>query len=233
MTSATYLGRRGQLETYFDHTAVDKWSALTSDEPVSGIRATVRAGRERMMTTLLSWLPDDLAGQRILDAGCGTGTLAVELARRGADVLAVDLSANLINIARQRANQVSLKGSLTLEVGDMISSQSASFDHVVAMDSLIHYNLQDISDVIRRLTQTTERSVLFTFAPRTPVLAIMHAAGRLFPRDNRAPAIEPVAENLLRRNLAADNDLKNWSISATTRVVNGFYTSQAMKLVHS
>ena len=49
-----------------------------------------------MRDTLLSWLPADLHGRRILDAGCGTGALAVELARRGADVVAVDLAATLL-----------------------------------------------------------------------------------------------------------------------------------------
>ncbi len=62
MTTATYLARRAELQTYFDRTAVEAWKRLTSDAPVSGIRATVRAGRDRMRTTLLSWLPDDLPG---------------------------------------------------------------------------------------------------------------------------------------------------------------------------
>ena len=46
MATATYLARRGQLETYFDRTAAQAWARLTSDAPVSGIRATVarRAG---------------------------------------------------------------------------------------------------------------------------------------------------------------------------------------------
>ena len=55
MQSATYIARRGQLETYFDRTAVKAWERLTSDAPVSGIRATVRAGRDRMRATLLGW----------------------------------------------------------------------------------------------------------------------------------------------------------------------------------
>ena len=76
MPTASYAARRSQLETYFDRTAVEAWKRLTSDAPVSGIRATVRAGRDTMRATLLSWLPDDLTGHRILDAGCGAARRA-------------------------------------------------------------------------------------------------------------------------------------------------------------
>ena len=64
-----------QLETYFDRTAVEAWARLTSDAPVGRIRATVRAGRDRMRARCCRWLPDDLRGARVLDAGCGTGAL--------------------------------------------------------------------------------------------------------------------------------------------------------------
>ncbi len=93
MAAVTYQQRRGQLETYFDRTAVAAWARLTSDAPVGRIRATVRAGRDDMRATLLDWLPADLHGKRLLDAGCGTGALALEAARRGAHVVAIDLSA--------------------------------------------------------------------------------------------------------------------------------------------
>ena len=86
MTDLTYRERRGQIETYFDRTAVQAWARLTSDAPVGRVRATVRAGRDRMRATLLSWLPDDMRGMRLLDAGCGTGALAGAAAHRGASV---------------------------------------------------------------------------------------------------------------------------------------------------
>ena len=60
MSLATYDERRGRLETYFDATAVDAWAQLTSDAPVSRIRATVRQGRDRMRDLILSWLPADM-----------------------------------------------------------------------------------------------------------------------------------------------------------------------------
>jgi magnesium-protoporphyrin O-methyltransferase len=102
MPTLSYTARRGELLQYFDRTAVEAWKRLTSDAPVNSIRATVRAGREDMRRTLLGWLPEDLRGARVLDAGCGTGALSVEAARRGANVVAIDLSPTLIALARER-----------------------------------------------------------------------------------------------------------------------------------
>ena len=103
MPTLTYHQKRGQLLEYFDRTAVDAWMRLTSDAPVNRIRATVRAGRDEMRRTLLATLPQDLTGRRLLDAGCGTGALAVEAARRGANVVAIDLSPKLVGLARERS----------------------------------------------------------------------------------------------------------------------------------
>ena len=76
MNQASYVARRGEIEHYFDRTAAKAWEVLTSNAPVGRIRATVRKGRDQMRHTLLSWLPEDMRGLRLLDAGCGTGALA-------------------------------------------------------------------------------------------------------------------------------------------------------------
>ncbi|NBR33109.1 MAG: methyltransferase domain-containing protein [Rhodobacteraceae bacterium] len=91
-----------RVEMYFDKTATKTWERLTSDAPVSRIRQTVRAGRDEMRMKLLAQLPQDLTGARIMDAGCGPGQLTQELALRGADVVAIDISPSLIDIARKR-----------------------------------------------------------------------------------------------------------------------------------
>ena len=61
MQHHSYLKKRGQLEQYFDRTAFDAWAKLTSTAPVSGIRKTVRAGRDEMRNVLLAYLPSDLS----------------------------------------------------------------------------------------------------------------------------------------------------------------------------
>jgi len=229
--TTSYLERRGQLETYFDRTAAEAWSRLTSDAPVSRIRATVRAGRDRMRRTLLDWLPADIRGQRILDAGCGTGALAIDAARRGAHVVAIDLSPTLVDLARDRAARETLPGSIDFRVGDMLDPALGRFDHIVAMDSLIHYRAADILRVLAAQAARANHSILFTFAPRTAALSVMHAVGRLLPRGDRAPAIEPVGEAALRRCIVHDDALNGWRAARSLRIGSGFYISQAMELV--
>ncbi len=233
MQSASYLARRGQLETYFDRTAADAWKRLTSDAPVSGIRATVRAGRDRMRATLMSWLPEDLRGKRVLDAGCGTGALAVEAARRGAHVVAIDLAGTLVSLAGERMPGDLGAGHIDWRVGDMTDPALGMFDHVVGMDSLIHYPTADMARVVAGLTARSTASVLFTFAPRTPLLSVLHATGRLFPRGDRAPSIEPVRATTIGRLLRDDPAMAGWRPARTLRIASGFYTSQALELVRA
>ena len=236
MPTTAWLKRRGQLQTYFDRTAVAAWERLTSDAPVGRIRQTVRAGRDRMRETLLDWLPEDLRGARLLDAGCGTGALAVAAARRGAQVLAIDLSPTLVGLARERAPADLGPGAIDFRTGDMLEllgGDVESVDYVVAMDSLIHYPAREVVATLGALAERTRRAMLFTFAPATPALRLMHGIGRLFPSSERAPAIEPVAESELRRLLAGADGLQDWRAGRSSRIASGCYTSQALEVVRA
>ncbi len=225
---ASYTQRRSQIEHYFDRTAVAAWERLTSDAPVGRVRATVRAGRDRMRSTLLSWLPQDLSGTRILDAGCGTGAYAVEAARRGARVVAIDLSPTLVDLARSRL-PADVAARIDFRSGDMLGAELGHFDHVVAMDSIIHYSPEDAVAALAQLAERTASTIHFTFAPRTPLLALMISVGRLFPRGNRAPWLEPMAAEKIAALMAAHPGLAGWQSGRTQRVSSGFYQSQAME----
>ena len=225
---SSYDRRREALTNYFDSTARKAWIDLTSEAKVSGIRATVRAGRERMRATLLDWLPADMRRARLLDAGCGTGALSVDAACRGAEVTAIDVAGGLVDIARERAPGFLGHGRIDWRVGDMLSGELGRFEHVVAMDSLIHYTAADMAASLAALATRTESSIVFTFAPWSPLLGAMHTAGKLFPRGNRSPAIVPIAEADLRERLAR---MRGWRIGRSHRVSSGFYTSHALELV--
>ena len=225
----SYLQRRDQLTTYFDQTAAKAWQALTSTDPVNRIRRTVRAGRNEMRRTLLDWLPDDLSGMTLLDAGCGTGALSVEAALRGADVVGIDVAANLIDVARERAAEVYTPGSVEFRVGDMLEDAPAQVDYIVAMDSLIHYEADDVLKVVSEYTSRGRKAVLFTSAPWTPLLGAMHFVGRLLPRqDHRAPSIVPLKTHRLMNGIDESVGDNGWRAARTARVNSGFYISQAI-----
>jgi magnesium-protoporphyrin O-methyltransferase len=215
------------VEAYFDKTATRNWERLTSDAPVSRIRETVRRGREDMRTQILTRLPSDLHGARILDAGCGAGQMTAELAARGATVVAADISPSLIDIARQRL-PIDLAGRVHFHTGDMLDDTLGDFDHVVAMDSLIYYAQDDLATALARLGRRSSGGIVFTVAPRTPLLMAMWRIGQLFPRSDRSPTMVPHTHADLSRALAFTG------IDATLlpldRISSGFYISQALEL---
>lgn len=224
---STYDLNRDRLATYFDSTAQKAWIDLTSDAPVSGVRATVRAGRDAMRNTLLGWLPEDLRRTRVLDAGCGTGALSVAAACRGAEVVGVDVAGGLIDVAKQR-EPFTGHGRIQWRAGDMLDPAFGEFAHVVAMDSLIHYREADLIAALAALGERTSQSILFTFVPRTPLLFAMYQTGKLFPQSDRSPRLVPIAEQALRSSLSR---LEGWQVARSHRVSRGFYTSHALELV--
>ena len=228
--NASYETRRHEIARYFDKTAVSAWAKLTSDEPVSRVRQTVRIGRENIRKSILSWLPDDLHGSRILDAGCGTGAFAIEAAMKGANVTAVDISPSLIKIARSRTPDfLDNEGKVNFFWGDMLDPAFGDFDHIVLMDSIIHYDSNEGFELIRQLGKRCKKSMIFTFAPYTPILGTMISLGRFFPKSDRAPSIVPMREEYVFKKI--NEDLSSWRIERVNRVSKGFYKSEAVELV--
>ncbi|MEM6276043.1 MAG: magnesium protoporphyrin IX methyltransferase [Pseudomonadota bacterium] len=209
----TYASTLSRVEDYFDRSATKVWEQLTSDAPVSKVRATVRAGREEMRATMIDAL-GDVRGKRILDAGCGTGAATEVLAIMGAEVVAVDISPSLIDIARDRLPE-QFAGQVTFEAGDMLADRGA-FDAVIAMDSLIYYRRPDLLQALEILSDRADQ-VVFTVAPRSPALMAFWYAGKLFPRSDRSPVMVP-------------QDVASLPARHLKTVRSGFYTSACMEV---
>lgn len=220
----TYAATRDRVEHYFDRSATKVWERLTSDAPVSGVRATVRAGRNQMRELMLRQLPDDLRCARILDAGCGTGAMAVELAKRGASVVAVDISPALIGIAQKRVPE-ELAGNIDWVAGDMLEATRGGFDHAMAMDSLIYYTAPDVAALLGRAAKRVDGKFVFTLPPRTPALMAMFRVGKLFPKKDRSPSMVP------QTTAGVANALRiagvHGRLREVERVKSGFYISTA------
>ena len=216
--SSSYEGTRARVASYFDGTATRVWERLTSDAPVSRIRQTVREGRDTMRALMLGQLPADLRGARVLDAGCGTGAASAELAARGANVTAIDISPKLVEIAANRLPD-GLAGQVEFRAGDMLAAELGRFDHVIAMDSLIYYTQPDLEAALDSLSARAGQ-ITFTVAPRTALLMGMWHAGRVFPRADRSPTMIP--HDYRRLNVAG--------LSRVGRVSRGFYISECLKV---
>src|SRR3954447_4610597 len=74
-------------------------------------------------------------GQRVLDVGCGDGTTAIPEAKRGADVLGLDIAANLVAAGNKRAKAMGLPNCRFQEgdASNMEGVQDRSFDLVVSI----------------------------------------------------------------------------------------------------
>jgi ubiquinone/menaquinone biosynthesis C-methylase UbiE len=75
------------------------------------------------------------AGQRVLDIGCGTGALAMRAARRGARVKGIDVNAQMLEIAAQRASAAGLAGSVDLRemgIAELDAEPPGSYDAVMS-----------------------------------------------------------------------------------------------------
>lgn len=86
-----------------------------------------------------------LRGARIADVGCGGGLLSEALAGAGADVVAIDLAPEVIEVARLHLHETNAGRAVPLAIDyrlcgsrDLASSDAASFDAVCCMELIEH-----------------------------------------------------------------------------------------------
>ena len=87
----------------------------------------------------------------VLDAGCGTGRVAIELARRGVEVVGVDVDESMLATARRRAPELRW---VAADLTDAASLGAAATTSVACLPSATHLHAQIASNQFRRPTRT-------------------------------------------------------------------------------
>ncbi len=101
-------------------------------------------------------------GMRVLDIGCGIGGSAFQMARDyGVHVLGVDLSKNMLTLARQRCQKAGLEHLISFEHGNILDDDRQEvFDVVYSRDAFLHiHDKKRLLQVIRRLLRSGGRLV--------------------------------------------------------------------------
>ena len=112
-------------------------------------------------------------GDRVLDLGCGDGTTALPAAQRGADVLGVDIAANLVAAGNDRAESLGL-ANLSFQEGDatdLSELDDESFDLIVSIfGAMFAPKPLDVAKEMVRVTKPGGRIVMGNWIPNDPTL---------------------------------------------------------------
>lgn len=121
----------------------------------------------------------EINGKRIVDVGCGGGILSEGLAKNGADVLGIDLSEELIDIADLHGLESGVNAHYRkISAEALAEEQSEGFDHVTCMEMLEH--VPDPASIVRACAKLVKPggTVFFSTLNRKPkayLLAIVAA----------------------------------------------------------
>jgi SAM-dependent methyltransferase len=163
-------------------------------------------------------------GERVLDLGCGDGTTALPAAQLGADVLGVDIAANLVRAGQVRAREAGL-ANLRFQEGDasaLEELEDASFDLSVSIfGAMFAPRPFDVARELVRVTRRGGRIVMGNWIPNDPTLVaqILKISADFTPPPPAgfvSPMSWGVEANVLERFAAAGISAANVALSRDT-----------------
>ena len=188
-TAAETAAEKAEVKGYFETTGFDRWNRIysTSDD-VNKVQRNIRIGHQKTVDNVLAWLQEqgNLTERSFCDAGCGVGSLTLPLAQLGAgSIAASDLSAAMVQEAERRAGELGVKpGQISFLASDL-ESLEGRYDTVICLDVFIHYPQAPAEEMVRHLASMAERHLIVSFAPYTPLLALLKGIGQLFPGPSK------------------------------------------------
>lgn len=126
---------------------------------------------ERYQDCRKPWFPNeylfrvigDLKGKRVLEVGCGGGGNSVLLAKKGATVVAVDVSEAAIQAARQLAENNGVGSLVEFECTPFELFESRAQFDVIFGEAVLHHVLPELDNVLAKLVKLAKPGALFAF----------------------------------------------------------------------
>ena len=188
-STAGKAAEKQEVKSYFESTGFDRWNRIYSEsDDVNNVQRNIRVGHQKTVDNVLAWLQEqgNLASRSFCDAGCGVGSLSIPLAQLGAgSIAASDLSEAMVTEARRRATEVGLTSEQLQFTASDLESLEGRYDTVICLDVFIHYPQAPAEEMVRHLAGLADRHLIVSFAPYTPLLALLKGIGQLFPGPSK------------------------------------------------
>jgi ubiquinone/menaquinone biosynthesis C-methylase UbiE len=165
-----------------------------------------------------------IPGVKVLDLGCGDGTTALPEAMLGADVLGVDIAANLVEAGNNRANAAGLT-NCKFQLGDACNLQELaddSFDLIVSMfGAMFAPKPFEVAREMVRVCRSGGRIVMGNWIPNDPtlvaqILKISSAYSPPPPEGFISPMTWGIEHNVIERFSGAGIESERISIARDT-----------------
>jgi ubiquinone/menaquinone biosynthesis C-methylase UbiE len=178
---------------YSDPAMAERFDRLRFSGPIGTLIAETQ---ERVLFEFLG----DVKGLTIVDVGTGTGRAALALAARGASVRGLDASAEMLAVARRRADQAALDIEFTTGDAHALPLTDASADIAVSLRVLMH--TPGWERCVAELCRVARRAVVVDYPAAASVAALQAIARRSgLARDREAYRV--FAERTIRRAFAS------------------------------
>jgi len=156
----------------------EKWDGVAgrerSDDELRLADADFGAYCRRLATMVgIEEFLGDLRGRRVLEYGCGMGTISTLLARSGAQVSAFDISAGSIDVARRRAelHGVGDRIEFAVTAAEHLPYESGQFDAVVGRAVLHHLDVEQAGPELHRVLRDGGKGAFAEPIGTNPIIA--------------------------------------------------------------
>ncbi len=158
----------------------DTWIAGDFGEIARGIEDGAEEFIERL---------DLKRGDRVLDVACGTGNLAIPAARRGAEVVGVDIAPNLIESAVSRAEHNGVECRFDVGDAEDLPYEDESFDVVMTMFGAMFAPRPDVTATeLIRVTRPGGLIVMANWTPEGPTGQMFRIGAKHVPPPPGMPS---------------------------------------------